>query len=170
MFFWIVELFGDFIRFLRSEKGKELASAVRNNDVLGSPPLSEGSSPAKNKNDDPVRMIFFVILFAPAPFFLCFDGCLGAQFILPLIISWLPVLTVFSLFSPSRFLWHILFILLFAFVYVPVARLIDGRSDWATAKKRIYKVFLFLCYWVVITFLWTKIPLEMRQVWLGQHP
>lgn len=114
------------------------------------------------------RSFFFLaFLLAPAPFFMCFDGCLGPQFILPLIIAWVPFLTIFSFFSPERLVCHFAFLILFAFTFVPLARYID-RSNVLTLK-RTYKVSFYLIYWFLIWFLWAQIPLETRQLWLGQH-
>lgn len=114
------------------------------------------------------RFLFlFLLLLAPAPFYICFDGCLGPQFVLPLIIAWLPVLTVFSLFSPERLLWHFIFVSIFASMFIPLLGYID-RSSVLTLKKT-YKVgFYFIC-WFLVWLLWVQIPLETRQLWLGQH-
>lgn len=129
--------------------------------------ISSVSQGAAKKSGPSGRFILLSIMFAPAPFFMCFDGCSSGQLLLPPALAWLPVLTIFSFFSSQRFLWNVGFTIFFILIMFPLFRAIDASS--MLTVKRFYKVSAYFLYWFVISFLWSLIPLDARQMWLGQH-
>jgi hypothetical protein len=116
-----------------------------------------------------VKKAIFALFFAPAPFFMCFDGCLGPEPVLPLIIAWFPFFfTSMSIASLPRALWHLLFIIIFALIYIPLAHLIDQEQKYSPARKKTHKICVYVLYWCCITILWMSIPIVTRMNWLGQ--
>jgi hypothetical protein len=110
-------------------------------------------------------------LLAPSPFFACFDGCLGPQLVMPLILSWLPLLTIFSWLFPLTWVWHLVFMIPFLGVFVPLDSWLEPRlrGTWRTVTKRTVFVIVFVAYWGVVSRLWGLIPLEPRQTLLRQQ-
>jgi len=109
-------------------------------------------------------------LWAPSPVFACFDGCLGPQLMLPFAISWVPFLTIFSWLFPRTWLWHVVFMVPFLGVFIPLDLFLEprirGRSS-RTAKRAVMLV-VFVAYWAGVGTLWSYIPLQERQALLGQ--
>jgi uncharacterized RDD family membrane protein YckC len=130
-------------------------------------------APSDAKRDDErretlVRDLLHAFLFAPSPFFMCFSGCLGSQLVLPLVLVWLPVLTVFSLLFPLTWLWH----MAFTVPYFAAYRL---YAPWAWRHIRhpvawyLFFVPAYLAYWAATAYLWYQISEPVRMSLLGQR-
>jgi hypothetical protein len=109
-------------------------------------------------------------LWAPSPVFMCFDGCLSPQVVLPLALSWVPILTLFSWIFPLTWLWHGVFMLPFLGVFLPLDSWLKPTlsGKWRLLGKRLLFLLIFVVYWGVVSRLWGLIPLETRQALLAR--
>lgn len=114
------------------------------------------------------RQVMYYFLFAPVPFFMCFDDCLGSQIIMPIAVAWVMVLTIFSLLSAKWYVWYILFVILYASIYGPIEQWIQKKKNINSTEKRTLKIFVYFIYIILVCFIWYLVPLETRQFWLGQ--
>jgi len=112
------------------------------------------------------KWALFIFFFAPSPFFLCIDSCTGIV-ILPPIISWLPIATIYDFFVSFMWFWHIISCILFALVFIKGNNYIK-KQQWTSGKKICYKVLLYISYWILIILLWRQVPLNLQKTWLGQ--
>ena len=115
------------------------------------------------------KELLWAFLLAPSPFYACFDGCLGHQVVLPLILVWVPLLTLFSLLFPLTWLWHIAFLAPYFALFRPVSVWLHHRTQNRVTRYGVLGPLYFI-YWFGIAYLWFKIPEPVRQSLLGQRP
>lgn len=115
------------------------------------------------------KLILYALIFAPSPFYWCFDGCLGSSFVLSPAIAWITVLTIPSFLSPLIWLWHLIFMIPFIAVFMPVKKYFD-TLQWVKVRKGFALFLVFIGYWLVVALLWSLVPTELTQKLLGQVP
>jgi len=114
-----------------------------------------------------LKWALFIFFFAPSPSPLCIDSCELPHLTLPPVISWLPIFTILQFFALHIWLWHVIFCIPFAFVFVLGNNYIEKQQQWSRGIKRLYKIALYVFYWILISILWFLVPLKTVEIWLG---